>query len=155
MGKIGWNRDNNMNIYEFHSDSLRIGDGGSTEIADSDTTYAMGDFSTSLPRTINLAASVNAGSDLVLTAAWRQGLDHVMGNSLTPRISMGAEYSRLSFLPLRTAFAFGGRDGFAVGLGLGVNLGCWRLDVGYLNHSFNWFRSAKSFDLAATTHLRF
>ena len=155
IGGIGWDKKNKMNIYEFHSDSLSIRDGGSSEITDADTTYAVGEFSTSLPRTMNLAAAVNVCSSLVLTSAWSQGLDHSMGNTMAPRVSVGAEYSHFSFFPLRTAFAFGGRGGFAVGLGFGIKLKCWRLDVGYLNHSSDWFRSAKSFDLAATTNLRF
>lgn len=155
IGGIGWDKDNEISVYEFQSDTLRIGDGGDTEITDTDTTYSTGNFSTSLPRTMNMAASFSARDNLVLTAAWRQGLDHSMGNTVTPRVSLGAEYSRFSYLPLRAAFAFGGRETFAVGLGLGINVKCWRLDIGYLNHTFNWFRSAKSVDLAVTSHLRF
>ncbi len=155
VGDINWDKDNQMSVYQFNSDSLSILGGEEADISDQDTTYSTEDFSTGLPRSINLAAAYRANSRLVLTASWRQGLDDNLGNTVIPRFALGAEYAPLYYLPLRMGIALGGNDTFATGLGMGIRLGCWRMDLGYLNHSFDWFRNARGVDLAVTSHLRF
>jgi hypothetical protein len=155
LGKISWNDANEMTSFQFEADSLNILDEETIELSNHDTTYSTGSFSMGLPRILNLATAFRASPGLVLTAAWRQGLDNRLGNSTVPGFSLGVEYTPIYFLPLRAGFAFGGNNAFATGLGIGINVGCWSLDIGYLNHSFDWFRSAKSIDLAATTRLRF
>ncbi len=148
MGSINWGSGNKMHIYQYQSDSLSVG-------GEVDTTFSIGDYHTALSRSVTLATAFRPGERLLITAAWRQGINESMGGTSRPRVSAGAEYSIFRFLPLRGGLAFGGRDDLALGLGIGLVVKGFRMDIGYLNHSFDWFDNARSVDLAFTTRLRF
>ena len=155
LGGVNWNSGNKMQVFEYNSDSLSAGGDQEFDPAENDTSYSIGDYYTPLNRSLNVAAACRTGDRLLLTAAWNQGINESMGGTCRPRFSVGAEYCPWSFLPLRTGMAYGGRDDLAVGLGMGIRCKALHLDVGYLNHSFDWFRSARSVDLAFSTRLRF
>ncbi len=156
LGNISWNRNNEMNIFYYKSDSLfKLNDIGDLSQADMDTTFSITKFHTALPRKATFAVGYLYAPNLVFTAAYKQGLNEAYGNSIVPLLSAGTEYSPLPYLPLRAGIAVGGKYGFALGLGLGLDLKYWQLNLGYLNHNFRWFRGARSIDLALTTQLRF
>jgi hypothetical protein len=154
LGKINWNKDNETWVFDF-KDTLRSNDFDSLETDEVDTTYSTGNFSTGLPRSLNLAAAYRARHNLLLTFAYRQGLNKSLINTTTPRISVGAEFQPISQIPLRAGIGIGGRDGFVLGLGTGIDLKYWQLNIAYLNHNFHWFRGTRSIDLALTTQFRF
>lgn len=62
--------------------------------------------------------------DLLVAFDYNQGLNELPGNSLTPRLSFGAEW-RIGFsLPvIRTGFGFGGIEGFTWSYGVGYDAG--------------------------------
>ena len=155
LGSIKWTSENEMRIYQYQSDSLSAGGDESFDYSEHDTTFSTGAFHTALSRSVTLAAAFRPAEKLLITAAWRQGINESLGGTYRPRVSLGAEYSLLRQLPLRGGLAFGGRDDLALGLGIGLVIRGFRMDIGYLNHSFGWFNSARSVDLAFTTRLRF
>ncbi|MBN2366279.1 MAG: hypothetical protein EH225_09990 [Calditrichaeota bacterium] len=156
LGYINWNKNNEVEILEYQSDSLfHISGIGDLSEARMDTTLEIGDFHTSLPRKATFAVAYQYNPQLVLTAAYQQGLNEAFGNSLNPMISVGTEYLPVPVIPLRGGIALGGKYGFALGLGIGIDLKYWQLNLGYMNHNFRWFRGARSMDLALTTQFRF
>jgi len=155
LGSIKWTGENKMHIYQYQSDSLSTGGDESFDYSEHDTTFSTGAYHTALSRSVTLAAAFRQGEKLLITAAWRQGINESLGGTFRPRFSLGAEYSLLRQLPLRGGLSFGGRDNLALGLGIGLVIRGFRMDIGYLNHSFGWFNSARSVDLAFTTRLRF
>jgi len=155
IGSINWNKENELYIFEFSSDSIRINDLDSLDFHDSDTTLTYGGFVTDLPRVVTIATAFQPYRKLVVTAAWRQGLNTSLGNVTKPLISVGAEYKFLGVFPLRIGYAIGGKNGQAIGLGMGIDLKYWQLNVGYMNHNFRWFRKSRSLEIAVTTQFRF
>ncbi len=155
IGGISWKKNNEKSIFEFSSDTLQLNNADSLEWNDSDTTFSTGNFSTGLPRAMTLAAAYQLKPNLMITAAWRQGLNKSLGNYTTPRISVGTEYKPIPVIPLRAGIALGGQNGFALGLGMGIDLKYWQLNLGYLNHNMRWFRGSRSIDFALTTQFRF
>ncbi|MEJ2633904.1 MAG: DUF5723 family protein [Calditrichia bacterium] len=154
-GSVRWNKNNEIKVFEFQSDTLRLNSPDSMNTVEHDTSVAAGSFTTALPRAFSFSAAYRMKSNLLLTAAYRQGLNHALGNFTKPRLSFGAEYKPFSVFPLRIGTAFGGNNGFALGLGSGIDLKYWQLNIGYLNHNFRWFRSSRSIELAVTTQFRF
>ena len=155
FGAVTWKTNDSLLVYDFISDSVRINNYQDFTRLEEDTTYAVGNFKRNLPQSLTFATAYQYLPNLVFTAAWRQGLNHALGNSVTPLISIGTEYSPIPYLPLRTGIAVGGNYGFTWGMGLGVDLKYWQLSIGYMNHNFRWFRSAESMDFALTTQFRF
>ena len=155
IGGIKWKKNDSLRIASFKADSIRINDLDSLTTTETDTVLPIGNFSTGLPRAMIFSAAYQYRPNLVLTATWRQGLNKSLGNFTKPLLAVGAEYRPLSVFPLRMGMAFGGENGFALGLGAGINLKYWQLELGYLNHNFRWFRSARSVDIALTTQFRF
>lgn len=155
LGGINWNKNNELMLYEFQIDSFNFNTKDTLVSEETDTSYSTGDFHTPLPRSVTLAAAYEYWPNLIFTAAWRQGLNSSLDNTTTPLVALGTEYSPVPVVPLRAGFAVGGKNGFAVGLGFGIDLKYWQLNFGYLNHNFRWFRSARSIELAVSTQFRF
>lgn len=155
FGRVVWKNDNELEVWDFISDSVRINDYDDFTKLDKDTTYKVGNFRRNLPQALTFGTAYQYLPNLVFTATWRQGLNKALGNSKTPLISIGTEYSPIPYLPLRAGMAVGGNEGFALGLGFGIDLKYWQLSLGYMNHNFRWFRGARSMDFALTTQFRF
>ncbi len=154
LGSMNWNKESQQ-VHFRYSGVLNFNNIKNFETIETRDTTDIGSFRTGLPRTITAAAAFQYRRNVVFTAAWRQGMDHALGNYTRPRISVGTEYRPISVLPLRSGMAFGGANGFSLGLGLGIDLNYWQLNLGYLNQNFRWFRGAKSAEVALTTQFRF
>jgi hypothetical protein len=154
-GSLNWNVNNEMKIFEFNSDSIRINDLDTLSIQDSDTSFSYESFTTQLPRVISFAAAYRPSRRFVITASYQQGLNKSLGNLRKPLFAAGAEYKFLGVLPFRIGYAVGGNNGQAMGLGTGIDLKYWQLNLGYMNHNFKWFRKSQSVELALTTQFRF
>lgn len=156
LGSIKWNKDNEKQIIQYLSDSLLSLDNlEDLTVVDEDTTIPIGAFSTGLQRSLTLATAFQYQPNLKFTFAYRQGLNSSLGNITRPLISFGTEYRPASYLPLRGGMAIGGESNFALGLGLGIDLKYWQLNIGYMNHNFHWFRGTRSIDIALSTQFRF
>lgn len=90
---------------------------------------SIGPFTTSLPTALRLGATMRVRPQLIVAADYTQGFNSMPGNSTTPRISAGAEWRPVGFLPLRSGIALGGYDDFTWAFGFGVHVGFFNLDI--------------------------
>jgi hypothetical protein len=95
-------------------------------------------FSSSLPATLRIGATIQTDESqlfsflpgkMLLAFDYTQGLNSSLGNVTQPRFSLGTEYRGISFLPLRTGFSIGGRDGVRWAAGFGLDFQNVCLDV--------------------------
>jgi hypothetical protein len=132
FAKINWDRNVERTV-KFLSDSAAakdiLGEDRDPFIQEEDSTYSGGSFKTPIPSTLRFAAAWKALYNLTLTAEWEQGIDHYLGNSITPRIGVGAVYLPLMWLPVRGGVSFGGRHGFLFGVGTGVKFKKIQFDI--------------------------
>ncbi len=154
-GGINWNKNNTIYDYTYTIDTLQINQADSLESVEIDTSYAVGGFHTGLPRVLNLAAAYQYRPNLIFTVNWIQGLNSEMNNTTRPYLSVGTEYHPIPLLPLRAGLGLGGYYGMVLGLGMGLDLKYFQLNVSYQNHNFRWFSHAKSMDLAVSAQFRF
>jgi hypothetical protein len=131
VSSINWNKETRENAYTYELSSL------TTETADEDSSVSSDDverdiapFSTSLAPQLNLGASHPLGRFL-LAADLKLGLANRAGVTTRPEISLGAEYSGLSFLPLRGGIGVGGVRGTSLGLGAGLRLSSFFIDFAW------------------------
>ena len=111
-----------------NSDSLEHAVRGRNQVGD--------EFSTTLPTTLRIGVALATDESaifsflpkkMLLAFDYTQGLNSSMGNVTQPRISLGMEYRVISFLPLRTGFSIGGKEGasWAAGFGLDFRYVCF------------------------------
>ena len=159
IGSVKWSSNTKKQLLSVIADSLAISDTfvetPDSVIVDTDTSYAIGDFSTSLPKVLDLSAAYQWLPFLMVTAEYEQGLSESMAGSKHPRFALGAEYTQLPVLPLRTGISLGGRFGTSIAFGFGVNVKNWILDIAYIGYGGIFPGSLKGMTLAATTRLRF
>ncbi len=155
IGQINWNQNNEIIYYHFAADTINFNSLEGFQTNEVDTSYATGGFTTPLPRTLYAAIAFQPGSKLLLTGAIRQGLNTSLGNYTRPLVALGAEIKVIPLLPLRMGFNVGGNNGFSLGMGFGIDLKYWQLNVGYLNHNMKWMKQSESIELAVTSSLRF
>ena len=98
-----------------------------------------GGFSTNLPTALRLGASYKFNSlddfgTLLLAMDINQGFNDMPGNSTKTRVSIGAEWKPMDWVPyIRTGFSFGGLTGFHWGLGLGIDAGLLEFNLSTLD----------------------
>ncbi len=154
FGNINWNKNVERNVFSMHADSLSLPD----DIPDTvftDTTFSAGDFSTRLPAALDMAVAYQWQPNVLIAAEFEKGFSDNLGGSKKARLAMGLEYTALKVLPLRTGLSLGGRTGSVFGLGIGLNLKYWILDLAYLNHGGIFPGNSKGLTLSVTTRFRF
>ncbi|MCL5028028.1 MAG: DUF5723 family protein [Bacteroidetes bacterium] len=95
-------------------------------------------FTTNLPTALRLGAAYkfNFGESsfpgtLLLALDINQGFNDQPGNSTKTRVSIGAEWKPMNWIPyLRTGFSFGGLFGFHWAAGIGINAGALEFNLG-------------------------
>ncbi len=99
---------------------------------------SLSSFSTSLPTALRIGAAYkfNFGEGsfpgtLLLALDINQGFNDQPGNSKKTRVSIGAEWKPMNWIPyIRTGFSFGGLFGFHWAAGLGINAGVLEFNLG-------------------------
>ncbi len=95
-------------------------------------------FSTTLPTTLRVGAAVavhtlpffsGAPGELLAALEYTQGFVDVPGTSVQARVSLGAEYRYVHWLPVRAGVSLGGQDHFSYSIGFGLNFGGFDLDL--------------------------
>ena len=127
------------------------------------TSDSTGSFSTSLPTALRLGAAykfdfgANSWPGTLLVAMdINQGFNDVPGNSTKTRVSIGAEWKPMNWIPyLRTGFSFGGLTGFHWGLGLGIEAGVLEFNLSTLDMQSLVSNSGKYFTVALNSRWRF
>lgn len=130
LSRIKWNKEAEKKGYEIAVNSFTLENSDDDSVVrEENYTENISSFDTHLPAVISLGLSRKT-SRLMLAANWEQGFKNCAGSTKTPRLSFGAEYYLLSWLPLRSGISLGGKEGFLFATGLGVDLGSSHLDFG-------------------------
>ncbi len=130
LNRIKWNEKAEQKGYEIVVNSFTLENSDDDSVVrEENYTEDITGFTTRLPTLIRLGLSRNTPR-LKLAADWEQGFEDRAGSTKNPRISLGAEYYLLSWLPLRSGVSLGGKDGFLFAWGWGIDLGSSHLDFG-------------------------
>jgi hypothetical protein len=155
LSGISWNDNTEEHRFEFEFDTLTITNMSKDSIiTSSDTTIEIGSFKTHLPSYFKVGVARTTGS-LSLALDWEQGFKKRAGSSSTPRVSTGAEYQLLSFMPVRAGFGVGGRQGTTFAGGLGFSFSVFHLDLAAANYNAVFGSSGKGLNFALNTGFRF
>jgi hypothetical protein len=160
IGKITWDR----NVMETFGGGQITFSGYTKEIEDSAKNVIKGknrqgeSFSTSLPTVLRIGATAESEKlpflkflpgHLLLAAEYAQGFNESLGNTTKPRLSLGAEYRIIPFLPLRTGLLLGGGDKLRWAFGFGLDFRYFSLD--FATDNFGIFFSPKSFQVVSVS----
>ena len=150
LSRIRWDKEAEKKGYEIAVNSFTLESSNHDSVVrEENYTHPLSSFHTHLPTVISLGLSRMA-SKLVLAAGWEQGFKNSAGSSKNPRLSLGAEYYLLSWLPLRSGISLGGKEGFLFAGGLGIDLGSSHLDFGLSTQNAILPSHGKGISLAMT-----
>jgi hypothetical protein len=153
IGAITWGSGTEKFVSRVLIDSVKFDDLGDNEITDekivtTDTSYRIDNFSSSLPTVLHLGVAWQMRSDLLLSADLEQAFSERYGYSQQGLLAVGAEYRPWTPLPLRGGMSFGGRWGYALGLGFGLHFGFFQFDLGTSLHRIPWPSATRGIALA-------
>ncbi|NOX88717.1 MAG: hypothetical protein GXO77_06805 [Calditrichaeota bacterium] len=129
-----------MTIEEYNSVDIYHSSKISNESSERsiDTTETLSGFDTGVPSFMRVGVAYTFKKNLIFTSEWKQGLNKNFGNSTTPRIGFGVHYKPLWWLPLRSGVSIGGSTGFLLGMGFGIDMKYWALDLSYAMKNALW-----------------
>jgi len=130
---LTWDGTPERHVFSVTAADLNAGqDDFDTAVVDSDTSFAVASYTTTLPSRLRAGAAHDSGR-LLLAADVVQGTRDGAGASTTPRFSFGLEWRPFGLLTPRAGFALGGAAGNAISGGLGLNLTVLRLDLAVMS----------------------
>lgn len=155
LSNMKWNKGTEEHQFNFRFDTLTVANmGNDSIIVSSDTTIEIDPFNSSLPSTIKVGLAKLKGKFL-WALDWEQGFRTGAGSSVNPRISAGAEYKILSFLPLRGGFALGGKQATTFAAGFGFDLSLFYLDLGFASYNAIAGTAGKGLNVSMNMGLQF
>lgn len=125
-----------MNIKDFRLQSLMDSAFRDTFIdtLTVDTTHES--FHTSLGRILRVGLTYKSATQPITTYLdYEQGFKNGIFSTTIPKLSFGAQYAPLGFLPIRLGFTVGGEVGFGFNIGVGLNVPYFFIDIGYSSHN--------------------
>jgi len=155
LGRITWDGDNYLRVESGINDTLRNAALDNERFQQyQGTLQRTAEYSTALPAVFRagLAMNVNAFTDdmstpLVLDIEGEVPLNSVPGNTVDPRLAIGADWGVSDDFALRGGFSAGGISGFGIGLGIGWQPTDWlSVDIG--SGELNGIISGERVDLA-------
>lgn len=154
LSSITWNKDTEEHRSYFQFNTIETLDDIDIEGSDEDP-IQIPSFKSNLP-TVMKVGLANTSGKLLWAVDWEQGFKQAAGASSKPRLSAGAEYRLIGFLPLRAGYSIGGGKGSVISAGLGFDLSLFYLDLAVSNHSgFNFGEKSKGIHVAVSTGLRY
>jgi len=155
VSRIKWDRKTEERGYQFQIDSLNLSNSGNDSVfLSEDYQKDIEPFVTHLPLTVKAGISYQA-KKILIGFDWEQGFENGPGVSKTPRLSLGTEYQAIKFLPLRGGISLGGKEGFSLSGGFGLNFGLIYLDLGIVNKNALMPNNSKGVGLSLDCGLRF
>jgi hypothetical protein len=148
IGKVNWEE----NIEERYADTTivvddpeQVEDGNAIASSLKGKTRAGALFSTQLPTTFRAGVAIQVDKmlswmpgEFLFGVDFNQGLVDVPGTTPKGRLSLGAEWKLLKFLPIRSGISMGGTDRLNYAFGFGFNLGFFDLDLATENMELLW-----------------
>jgi hypothetical protein len=154
VSQIKWNRRTQEHGYVFSFDTMTVANMGDDYIVSDNYTKDVSPFTSTLPSNMTFGIARTSGS-LLWAVDWQQGFRKSAGSTTKPRISAGAEWSGLKFIPLRAGYATGGKYNTAFSFGSGLKLFGYYLDVAAVTGSSLSGYSSKGLNIAVSTGLHF
>jgi hypothetical protein len=155
ISRIKWDRKTEERGYQFQIDSLNLSNSGNDSVfLSEDYQKNIDPFVTHLPVTAKAGISYQA-KKILIAFDWEQGFENGPGVSKTPRLSLGTELQVIKFLPLRGGISLGGKEGFSLSGGFGLNFGLVYLDLGIVNKNALLPNNSKGVGLSLDCGLRF
>ena len=137
IGTVKWPENDSTLAGFVRGDSLSVLGLSEDEVALEDSSWTVGSLPISLrlPQVLRFGLAYSYGP-VLFSADFSQRLSTETGFTEKARISVGTEYSGLSWLPIRFGVVTGGRIGFGSSFGFGIRPGGFVLDVGVMNRGF-------------------
>jgi hypothetical protein len=136
----GYVRGDSLDAVDFSEDDKDKNE--KEAIEDSSWTVDEKSFTTRLPVVLRIGGAYRDGAT-ILTFDYLQGFEENAWTSSKPRISVGTEWRKVRWLPLRMGVALGGKIGFGTSFGFGLHPGGIFLDIAVMNHGFIFPKSSK------------
>lgn len=138
IGFVKWTGKTKATEFNASTDSIFIADLGDNFITQSDTTYSIGNYETTLPVIFHFGALYNYDK-ASFSLDWEQNLGSDAIYSDQPEVSFGSQYYVLPYLPLRFGFGFGNIDRehkFTYGIGYEGNKFTFNIGVESVSQVF-------------------
>jgi hypothetical protein len=135
FGGIKWRKNCEEHLVSVYGDSLFLysEEGFDSLVTDTDTTYSISSFKQRIPFEFHLGGSYKLKNyDFYLD--YVQGFDNSAFTSAKPKISLGAEYYPLGWLPLRAGIGFGGGRPSHFSFGYGLEFKNFEFNFGLRNY---------------------
>jgi len=152
FGKIKWNKNCEEHIVSIYTDTLTIQNIEDVE-TENDTSYAIDGFTQKIPFELHLGGSYKF-NDFLFLLDYIQGFKESAFTSSKPKISLGAEYFAIGWLPIRTGFGFGGGRPAHFSLGSGLEFNNFEFNWAVRNY-YSLFNFSKGIDFAIGMLLKF
>jgi len=152
---ITWTQQLEENRATFVVDTIRIGDFGELDSLVETSTYSIEEFKTSLPLVFHFGIAHNLRDNLTLALDLEQAFEDKLGYSDKAQIAVGVEYVPTPIVPLRAGMSFGGKYKYLFGLGMGLHLGFFHLDLAYAMHQAMWPTKSTGYSAAANVKFVF
>ncbi len=133
--KINWTNQPEEMLFTFQMDPITISgmsDNNDSLVTNSDTTYAINGFSTTLPGSLKFGLA-RKYRKITWALDWDQSLSTGQGRSTNPRISGGLEYRPIGLFPMRIGMGLGGNQGASYSAGFGLYMGPCHMDFAVAN----------------------
>ncbi len=150
---ITWMQQLEENRTTFVVDSITIGDFGELDSLISTSTYSIEEFKTRIPLVFHFGVAYDLKDNLTLALDLEQAFEDKLGYSEKAQIAVGVEYLPTPIVPLRMGMSFGGKWKYLLGLGTGLHLGFFHLDLAYAMHQAMW--PTKSTGYSAAANIKF
>lgn len=155
LSNVNWNRGTERHVWSAVGDSISAAtDDLDDAVADSDTSYAIGGYSTSLPQQLRIGAANRIGK-LAYAVDLVRDLGERSHSASRTAINAGCELALLSWLHPRVGLGFGGPGDQRSSAGLGLAIGPWRWDFAVGNRGRIWPGDTRGLAFAAGSHLVF
>lgn len=154
ISNISWNDNCEEHGYIFEFDTATVEDFDNDLVTSDDYTKDIAGFSTTLPAVMNAGIGKTSGRFL-WAIDWTQGFKRAPGSSTKPRFSTGAEYSLLSFLPMRAGLMTGGDRSTNFSFGGGLRFFGYYLDVAVVTGGSASVYSTKGANVSLSTGIQF
>ncbi len=122
FGSITWSNDCQQHIFSAYGDSIFAYSGDydfGDQFEEVDTTYSISEIKQTIPFEIHMGGKYEL-KVFNLYADYVQGFESSAFTSSKPKISLGAEYDILKWLPIRLGFGFGDERSSHYSLGSGL-----------------------------------
>lgn len=155
INSINWNKNTKKKGYRISANSLTLKNRDDDSVyLEEDYTEDIGSFNSKLPLIIKGGISYRL-KNFVLSADLEQGFKNNAGSSKVPKLALGGEYNKLSWLHIRSGLIFGGKEKFAICWGWGIKIKPVFVDFGMSIKNSFWPSKGKGMGVLLSSGIMF